>query len=321
MIQKIEQSAPAVNPASDPEVRKTMVGATDAAAILGVSPWRTAVDVWMEKTGRIEPADLSDVEAIRIGNVLEGPVAELYTMETGRELARPVGTSRHPDYHFVACHPDFIAPGGLVECKTFGIANPMTKDKRDQWGDDDSDQVPTQYLVQCHYQMLVTGAAWVDLAALIGGQGLRIFRVDRDEAFCQHMLKTVVDFWENHVIADVAPEPVNLGDCKLLYPEDDGSTVQGGDEHVELIRQLHALKASKKETEAHIASVELQIKKAMGDAYKLEVGGQIVATWGVSYQDRVDSKALRAKYPEIARECSNSIATRRFLPKKIKEVA
>lgn len=315
----MQTSARSYNPAADPSVRRTMIGATDGAAIIGVSPWRTAVDVYLEVTGEKQPEDLDGQESIIIGRLLEDDVAQLYEQETGRALIPSIGTHRHPVHEFIACHPDYRVSDdvGLVECKTTGISAPQSRDARLEWGAEGSDQVPRQYLVQCHHQMLVTGARWVDLAALIGGRGLVIHRVERDDEFLAWYEGELVAFWREHVEKRVPPEPKTVDDCRILYRKDSGATVQGTPDILLHWHELLACRARVKEAEADLEVHELAIKAFMGDAAVLEIDGQIAATWKTDKEGRIDTTALKRAYPDIAAQFTKA-PSRRFLPKEAK---
>ena len=315
----MQTSARSYNPAADPAVRRTMIGATDGAAIIGVSSWRTAGDVYLEIIGAKLPEDIDSQEQIIIGRLLEDDVAQMYEQETGRTLVPSSGTQRHPVHDFIACHPDYHVHGetGLVECKTAGISAPQSRDARMEWGAEGSDQIPRQYLVQCHHQMLVTGARWVDLAALIGGRGLVIHRVERDEEFLTWYEGELVKFWREHIERRVPPEPRTVGDCSILYRQDSGTTVQGTPDTLLHWRELLACRARAKAAEADAEVHEIAIKAFMGDAAVLEIDGQVAATWKSDKQGRIDTAALKRAHPDIAAQFTKA-PSRRFLPKEAK---
>lgn len=300
MIKSTTETQP-VNPASDPAVRRTMIGASDGAAILGLQPYgKTQLSVGLEKRGLLAPADLSGVEVVEIGRILEDPIAAMYAMRTGRTLIKPTETFRHPEYDFIGCHPDFAIDGenGGVECKAINITHPVPYEKRLEWGEEGTDQAPQNLLVQCHHQMLVTGWDFVDLTALIGGRGLCIYRVLRCTDFLNWYTKQLVAFWNDVVIDGRMPAPVTLGDCKLLYPKDNGTEIEGDTEREELWRVLMAIRAGKADLEAQEDDLSVKLKAYMGEASVLKCDGQIAATWRTSKGGK-----------------------RSFLPKKIREVA
>lgn len=318
-----------VNHASDPAVRRKIIGATDITRILGFAPesWGTAVDVWMEKTGQKESADLSDVDAVQAGILLEDDVAAMYQRRTGIELAQApfVGTG-DPDY--IACHPDYVAADRLVECKVTGVMSPMRMDRREMWGEEGTDQVPIHYAAQCQYQMACSGHDRVDLAVLIGGDGLKIYTIEREDQVCRFLVREAIKFWEDHVqpVLDggnpkqYAPKPRNSADAALLYPRDNGSDALGTVEHLELAETLANLKLARKDIDAQVEDIEGKLKAAIGNASNLVVDGKVLATWKASVTNRIDTKKLAEMYPDAAGACRTATMARRFLL-KVKGVA
>ena len=287
------------NPASDPAVRRTMIGASDGAAILGLQPYgKTPLSVGLEKRGLLAPADLSGVEVVQYGKLLENYIGTMYTMRTGRLVLTCPVTFRHPEYDFIGCHPDFSIDGenGGVEAKAVNITHPVPYEQRLEWGEEGTDQAPMKFLVQCHHQMLVTGWDFVDLTALIGGRGLCIYRVLRDTAFLHWYTVQLINFWNDVVIDGRMPEPVTLGDCKLLYPKDNGAEIEGDAKREELWRMLMAVRGSKDILKLQEDDLAVKIKAYMGEASVLRCADQVAATW------RKNSKGARIFLPKTIRE-------------------
>jgi len=277
-----------------------MIGASDGAAILGLRPYgKTELSVGLEKRGLLAPADLDNVEVVQFGKLLEAPIAAMYEISTGRGLSCSVGTFRHPDYDFIGCHPDYFIDdeNGLVEIKAVNITHPVPYEKRLEWGEEGTDQAPMKFLVQCHHQMLVTGRSFVDLTSLIGGRGLCIYRVLRDTSFLDWYTKQLIAFWSDVVIDGRMPRPVTPGDCKLLYPKDNGAVLDSDTEHEELWRNLMAIRDVKADLNAQEDDLSVKLREYMGEASVLKCAGQVAATWR-----------------------TNKSGNRSFLPKKIMEV-
>lgn len=314
MIQRTTDTALPATPASDPEIRRTMLGATDMAEILTGSPLKVA----MEKRGELEPEDLSDNEAVLAGVLLEEAIGDWYMYRTGRQVQHNRATWRHRDYSFIACHPDYLIhdANGLVEAKTAGITNPMTADRRDQWGDEEAEQLPPRYLIQAHYQMLVTGREFVDVAALIGGAGLRIYPVQRDEQFCDFLRKQAVEFWTRYIEGDETPPPRTTAECRLLYPRDNGAAVECPPDAIQAARDLLAVQAEMKTLAEQEDALKATLQAAMGEAEALEFDGRTLATWRTQVSRRLDTKALRAAHPDIADQFTKASESRRFLVKR-----
>lgn len=167
--------------------RRESLGASEAAAALGVSPWQTPVELWQRKLGLIGEQDES--EAMRWGSLLEPVILAEYQRRTGRRVVATQEFLSHPGYPFLTATLDARCDDGrLVEVKT---ASAWAK----EWGDEGSDEVPETYLVQVAQQLAVTGAKVADVAVLIGGQRLRVFTVERDEILIEYVLMRGQRFW------------------------------------------------------------------------------------------------------------------------------
>lgn len=179
------------------EERRKAIGASDVAAILGCSPWKSAWDVWAEKTGQLE--DWEGNEATRIGQYLENGVLDYAESKLGRlERQVRIVVPHKP----IAATLDALTTDGIpVEAKTAGMVGPL----QGEWGDSMTDQIPEHYLCQVHAQLLCTEAEYAFLFALIGGRGIVQYQIDRSEELCEAMAVQLCDWWERHVIRGIEP--------------------------------------------------------------------------------------------------------------------
>lgn len=175
--------------------RRNSIGASEAAAVLGVCRYRAPIDVWQHKLG-LAPDTLEN-EAMRWGTLLEPLIASEYTHRTGREVTAAQEFVRHPDHPWMTATLDGIAGDRLLEIKT---ASAWAR----EWGDEDTDQIPDNYMVQVHHQMACTGHARADVAVLIGGQRLRVYEVERNDDLIGAMLEREREFWD-HVRSRTPP--------------------------------------------------------------------------------------------------------------------
>ena len=194
-------------------MRQTGVTATDIGAILGINPYRTALDVYQEKIGSPQK-DISENPAVYWGVKLEPLIAERYAQLNKVELEE-VGTVRHKEHSHLLCTPDRIIVGANkgLEIKTAGI-NSIS-----QW----SDTVPQHYFMQAAHCMFVLDLEAWDICVLLGGQDMRTYTLTRDKEFDEIILNVANDFWFQHVQAHVAPSlqyhhPLALDALKRMYP-------------------------------------------------------------------------------------------------------
>ena len=186
------------------EVRRSFIGASEAAAICGVDPFRNAADVYASKVHELEPRES---EAMRLGTALE-PVLMALAEE---ELGVPV-TSRgqHIIRGLLACTVDGAAEvngtPALIEGKTTGITA--------GWGDpddeDDPDAVPDKVLTQTALALYVTGWTVAYVPVILGRHGLtfKLYRIDRDDELCEAVANRCERFMEEHVNKRIPPPDV-----------------------------------------------------------------------------------------------------------------
>ncbi|WP_065202504.1 YqaJ viral recombinase family protein [Chromobacterium subtsugae] len=220
-------------------LRNTGIGGSDAGTVLNVNPYKTPLQLYLEKRGEIEPDDISEKEAVHFGNVLEDIVAQEYSRRTGRRVERCTTTLRHPKHPFMLGNLDRLVWEGdkrpqhrgeirtrhLLECKT-ALGRFIDKSA---WGPDGSDEVPMTYMAQCQHYLAVTDAEQIDLAVLLSGPEFRIYPIKRDDELITAMIEQEGEFWER-VQSGSAPEMDYDHDTTpdllaKLYPGTDGSEI------------------------------------------------------------------------------------------------
>lgn len=172
--------------------RRTGIGGTDAANILGVG-FGTAYDVWLEKTRALP--QVRPNEAMWWGSALEAVIAERYMVETGRKVWSPERVFYNDRWPVLRGTPDRLCIGLArgVEVKTASFH------ARESWGEPGTDRIPDGYLVQCAVYMAVTGFPQWDVAALIGGNDFRLYHVRRNEEFEAFLIERLTAWWTRHV--------------------------------------------------------------------------------------------------------------------------
>lgn len=257
------------------DLRNRGVGGSEAGAVMGLNPYKTPLDVYLEKRGEVEPDDLSDNPAVQWGIKLEDLIAREYAERTGRKVRRVNRILQHPEHAYMLASLDRSVAGEdrILECKTAGAF--MT----DQWGEPGTDEVPMTYLIQCMHYLAVDGAAICDLAVLIGGRDFRIYTIRRDEELIETLIKREGEFWRM-VLDGTPPPPMTEADFDKLYPNGDtGESAQADVETASRCAALADIKAELRALADSKKALEMEIKKAMGDAAVLERDGATLATW------------------------------------------
>ena len=189
--------------------RHLYIGGSDIGAILGLSPYRTPLEVWMEKTGKV--VNRANNLAIRFGTYAEDFVAKEYALQTELNLIEYPQPISHPLHEHLVGHIDrfvikkelgvkplfdansMCTASHILECKT---ANPFNQS---QWGESGTDQVPLPYLVQCLWYLAITNLERCDVAVLFGNSDFRIYEISRDLELESTILQKANFFWNTYV--------------------------------------------------------------------------------------------------------------------------
>lgn len=278
------------------DYRATGLGGSDIAAIMGVSPYRTALDVWLEKTGRQAAQDVSDVEAVYWGIANEAAVADRWARDHPECKVRRLNATLVGRPGWKRANLDrMVVDGGrpsVLEIKTASAY------KAGDW----ADGVPTYYLTQVTWYMAVTGWDMAHVAVLIGGNDYREFDVPRDEEDVRAVTEAATDFWESYVVRDVMPQVVgaDAGTIAGLHPDqgDEYATpddVAGADE---LIRQYAEALDAEREASGSRRDAQARLCQLIGDSAGI-VTDIARVTWSRSESRRFDSKRFRAEHPDL----------------------
>jgi putative phage-type endonuclease len=300
--------------------RSKYIGGSDIGAILGLSRFKTPLEVWMEKTGK--QTKRLDSLPLRFGSFAEEFVASEYSLATSFELLHDESIYLHPQHSYMSAHIDrFVmevdssAPTRILECKT---ANPFTAS---EWGEVGSDEVPMSYLCQCIWYMAITGIDKTDLAVLFGNSDFRIYEIARDQALEELVIAKATTFWNECVLKDIPPPVQSEADCQTLFSKGDpAKSIEAKEETLELTKRLQLLNHEIDIREEEISSIKQSIMSQMGEAELLAYQGRTLATWKAPKSSfRLDSKALELDHPEIASNYKIPVQnSRRLVIKELK---
>lgn len=182
------------------EERRAGLGGTDAAAILGLSPWANPLQVWLEKRGEGVPRP--DSEAMYWGRALEDPIARRYMEVTGRRVWNPERVYRHKEHPMLIGTPDRLS---LDDAR--GLEVKTASDRfAHEWGEPGTDAIPQHYVVQClHYMSVVDVDLW-DVAVLIGASDFRVYTIRRNRDLEQAITTRLTEWWTRHIVGGERPE-------------------------------------------------------------------------------------------------------------------
>lgn len=255
------------------DVRKQGIGSSDAAAAVGLNPYQSALELWMVKTGRdanlpkVDPND--DTTPMYWGTLLEHIVAAHYAKRTGRKVRRINAVLQHPDAdkRWMLANIDREVMGdpdvSILECKTAGLNGARL------W----REGVPEYVQLQVQHQLAVTGKAAADVAVLICGQDLKIFRIRRDERLIANLIELERAFWQC-VVEDQQPQAdgsESAGQAlRALYPQGNASSRDFSEDRTlsAAFADLVAIRHVIAQNERIEAELKQRLQQAMGDASK-----------------------------------------------------
>lgn len=262
--------------------RKTFIGSSDAASILGVSPWKSLLQLYKEKTGEYQEDITPEKQKLfNRGKKFEPLILDMLIedlSDRGHDIEVISRNERlcDPEYQFIASETDMVLriDGDITSAEAKSVNGFAAK----LWGDAETDDFPIYYQCQTMHDMMVKGRNRCVVAALIGTDDLRIHWIDRDEEIIQALRTKEIAFWEM-VQNRTPPKPTTHDDIKLLYKRDYGASVDVDDEISEYFSSLVMAKEQQKELESKIDLITTKIKSFMGDAAVLTANGRPLLTW------------------------------------------
>lgn len=192
-----------------PENRRSAIWATDARKMMKGQ----AVDVWMEKTGRAEPPDLSGIEAVQMGKIMQGPIMRIAADKFGLRVKDAEYEMTHVRYPWMKSHFDYISEDGtrLFEIKNY---NAMAHKKFD----DELMIVPGEDLAQCIHESEVHAIKDISLIVLFGGQELRKYDLSITDVMRESLIEDESNLWEC-ISSDTAPKAGDAAGAMKLFPQ------------------------------------------------------------------------------------------------------
>jgi putative phage-type endonuclease len=243
------------------------IGASEVGALLGMDHRSSPFKLYQEKTGAVEPDDISDVEAVRWGHRLEPVIADDFRERTGRTVIR----GRKGRYSVLRSrqHPWALASLDFW-CGTNDNLWPLeVKNANAFRAEDWLNGTPDYYVAQLQQQILVTGAERATSAVLIGGNKLAWCDVTRDDALIRRIVYWGERFWDRVIKRDPPETDGSQATREVLgrmYPESNGQAVVIPAALEDTIYEWRRLKDAAKTNDAEISRLENAIKAELGEA-------------------------------------------------------
>lgn len=306
-----------IDPAPDTahwlRMRKQGLGASDSAAVLGLSKWGTPLSVYIDKLSDTIDDRMSDRQDW--GHRLEEPIAQWVRDTKGLDVVASPGLIRSEEFPWLLATPDRkVVEGDVVV--------PLEIKSSDAFMKSDWDNgIPLNYQIQIQQQILIMGAPHGYLVVLHGGNTPDFYTIPADQEFHEQLIRLTRAFWEDNVLAGAAPDPITLDDAALRWTADPGVKVEGGEALYELWGTYGLMQAEAVEINGKLDAVKLQLQLAMKDAVELTHNGQTLFTWRPRKgSTKFDAEAFKTDHPDLyAKYLKTGAPTRTFLRKKAKE--
>ena len=287
--------------------RQAGIGGSDASCIAGLNPWKSAIQLYMDKKEE-NPQEQKSLR-MELGNRLEGLVAELFTEATGLKVRNVNGILKNDKYPFAIANIDraIVGEKAFLECKT------TNSYALKEW----EEGVPAHYEIQCLHYMAITGATHCYIAALIGNSDFIWHKIERDQETIDYLMQIEKDFWENNIEKDVVPMPDGSDAyseyLKKKYDKSNGQVIELHllENGVNKLNRYDEIVADIKVLESEKKLIEQEIQLHMEEFEVAKIGDRKV-TWKSSSRNTIDSKKLKAEMPDIAQQYMKTSTSRTF---------
>lgn len=294
--------------------RKNSIGGSDVAPLLGLSPWKTPLDVYLDKTGQAPEID-EDKLPLRLfmGNRLEPVVAELFAHETGLPVNIYPETIKNRDFPnshvnldgVIWKDQDIKVEDAPVAPILDAVVEFKTSENKSLW---EGDETPTLYKPQLMHARILTGVRRVYLAVLIGFNEFKYYTYEpteqeiENEVALQNYIKM---FWENHVEPKIPPTPRFYEDAAKLYPQSKLDTIKTTNDTniINAHAKLNSIKTEIKECKEKESSLKAIIGDYLKDDSELrDEAGKRMVTWKTQEATRFNTTEFKKYHPEVYKE-------------------
>lgn len=289
--------------------RRTGIGGSDAAAVVGLSQYSSPYSLWCDKMGLLPPKD--DTEAMRQGRDLEQYVADRWMEATGKRC-RVDGTmwrSKRWPWMIADIDRKVCWENAGLECKTTSVYNRA---------DFEGGEIPLTYYTQCQHYMAVLGFERMYLAVLVLNRGFYAFEIERDDAEIEALVRAEEAFWRL-VESGEAPEldgsTATLNALRTVHPEEaDGSFAPLSRQMDAELKRLTDEQDMIRELQADCDAIKARVMDYMGDAAVAE-NDRYICTWKTRSRVSVDAKTLKREYPDVYAKVIKTTSFRQFSSK------
>lgn len=291
------------------DFRKCGIGGSDVAVICGLNKYKSPLQLWIEKTGQMEPEEAG--EPAYWGNVMEPIIRNEFSNRTGFKVDIINSILRHPEHKFMLANVDGIVIDNDGK-KSIFEAKTASAFKADLWEDD---KIPEEYMLQIQHYMAVTRINSTYIAALVGGNKFIYKKIEKDDELVSMIIELEYDFWES-IINNEPPAPDGSESCSnllsKLYPSAyNKSKIILPDEALKLVKQFNAAKEQEKYFSELKDEASNKLKSMLGEN-ETGIINDFTVSWKNVTSNRLDTKAFKEEVPEIYEHYVKPSVSRRF---------
>jgi predicted phage-related endonuclease len=266
----------------------------------------------LQKIGMMDRPDLSEIEAVQMGHIMQPVIGRLAENKLKMELKDADYSLAFSSEPWLKSHFDFISADGstLVEAKNYGMH------KRNRF-DADANIIPADDMAQLIHEAACHNVSRIVLAVLFGGQEFQTFDFTISDFQKEELVKDMAEFWGRVVTKNPLP-PETSDQARFMYATDSGTSVMANPQIEKISSHLKALKNQIKELEAEEEKYQVAIHGYMGsNAELITPDGKIIATWkNAKASKRFDPKLFSAAMPDLYNQfIVEAPGSRRFLVK------
>ena len=284
------------------------IGGSDVSVIAGINPYRSVYQIWLEKTGQIEPAE-SDNEYTHFGTILEPVVRKEFMARTGLKVRQKHMLLQSVEHPFMLANLDGVINLNGEMC--IFEAKTASAYKLDDW----QSGIPPEYMLQVQHYMAVTGAAKTYIAALIGGNHFEYRLIDRDDEMIAKIIAMEKLFWEINVLGGIAPEidgtKATTEFFNSKYSFSNGQTIELPEEIVSDCEEYGRLSDEISKLTTAKDAICNRIKSLMQNN-ETGVAGKYKISWKQVISSGFDKTRLKADNPELYKKYVTHSQYRRF---------
>ncbi len=290
--------------------RRNFLGGSEICSALGKSKYQTPLQLWMIKTGRMEPQGSTPIT--ELGHILEPVIAEKFCQTTGLKVRNISDAYMHPDFSFLRGNIDrqiisseLHGSPGVLEIKS--TSSMRLKSEENLY--------PLSWEYQIQWYMFLTSYKYSYLAIMERDTGFfhEPILILRNQELIDELFEKAVTWWNRHIIADIPPEPTTDDDMLLLFPDSiEGKTLEATPKAYGYYTELKEVRDRISDLEKMEEHLRIKLKQVLGDSERLVCGGKKLISWKNSTQNILDTASFKKAHPDLYKQFLIQITTRRF---------